>query len=124
MKKISILICDDEAGVRESLKLILERDYTLFYARNGKEAVQTLKTIRPDMAIMDVKMPHSNGLEALRSIRKFDRRTPILIITGYESSDVAAQAIQLGATDYLTKPFQREQVQEKVQILLSRIPGA
>ncbi len=119
MKKASILICDDETGVRESLKLILERDYNLDYVHHGKEAVEYLRKSLPDLVIMDIKMPHMNGLDALKSIRRIRRHVPILMITGYESSDVAAQAIRLGASDYLTKPFERERVWEKVETLLS-----
>ena len=118
-KKASILICDDETGVRESLKLILERDYTLNYVHHGKEAVDYLKKNEPDLVIMDIKMPQMNGLDALKQIRRVRRRVPILMITGYESSDVAAQAIRLGANDYLTKPFEREKVWTKVEALLS-----
>lgn len=117
MKKI--LICDDERGIRDSLKLILEREYDLAFARHGKEAVEHLKKEPVDLVIMDVKMPHLNGMEALRSIKKARRDVPVLMITGYESSDVAAQATRLGASDYLTKPFAREQVWEKVRTLLA-----
>jgi YesN/AraC family two-component response regulator len=122
MKKASILICDDEMGIRESLKLILERDYALDYVTHGKEAVEYVKKHQPDLVIMDIKMPHMNGLDALRRIRRARPRVRILMITGYESSDVAAQAIQFGANDYLTKPFEREKVWEKVEALLSQ-PG-
>ena len=119
MKETKILICDDEPGIRESLKLILERDYTLSYARNGREAVEQVKQHRPDLVITDIKMPHLNGLEALKAIKRADSRLPVLIITGYESSDVAAEAVNLGANDYLTKPFDREKVREKVLALLA-----
>ena len=118
MEKASILICDDETGIRESLKLILERDYLLDFVVHGKEAVEFVKRNRPDLVIMDIKMPEMNGLDALRRIRKASPRVRILMITGYESSDVAAQAIRLGANDYLTKPFERERVREKVEALL------
>jgi YesN/AraC family two-component response regulator len=117
-----ILICDDETGIRESLKLILDRQYRLSYASHGKDVVEFLKRNRktpPDMLIMDIKMPHLNGLDALRQVRRINRKIRVLIITGYESSDVAAQAIRFGANDYLTKPFDRETVREKVHSLLS-----
>ena len=119
MKKLSILICDDETGIRESLKLILERDYLLDFVTHGKEAVDYVKKNPPDLVIMDIKMPQMNGLDALRDIRRVSSRVRILMITGYESSDVAAQAVRLGANDYLTKPFQRERVWEKVAALLN-----
>ncbi len=118
MKKASILICDDQSGIRESLKLILENDYALDFAHHGQEAVDYLKSKTPDLVILDIKMPHMNGLDALRDIRQANARVRILMITGYESSDVAAQAVQLGANDYLTKPFKREEVREKVSSLL------
>ncbi len=120
MKKASIMICDDETGVRESLKLILEADYNLSYVTHGRDAVEYVKKHSPDLAILDIKMPHLNGLDALRSIKRVRPRVRILMITGYESSDVASQAINLGADDYLTKPFDRESVRSKVKTLLER----
>ena len=118
MKKASILICDDETGVRESLKLILGSEYDLSYVSHGKDAVEYVKKHNPDLAILDIKMPHLNGLDALRAIKRVKPRVRILMITGYESSDVASQAINLGADDYLTKPFDRERVRSKVTTLL------
>ena len=118
MEKSTILVCDDETGIRDALKLILENDYHLFYARHGKDAVDQVKAHSPDLVIMDVKMPYLNGLEALPKIKRARPRVRILMITGYESSDVAAEAINRGADDYLTKPFTREKVKEKVQALL------
>lgn len=118
MKKASILICDDDTGIRDSLRLILHQEYDLAYAANGAEAVQHLKKNPADLVIMDIKMPRLSGLEALQKMKRVRPRTRILMITGYESSDVAVQAVNQGADDYLTKPFQREEVQEKVTALL------
>lgn len=119
MRKADILVCDDEAGVRESLKLILGKKYTLAYATNGEEAVNYIKAHNPALLIMDVKMPKMGGLEALRLIKRLKPKLPVLMATGYESSDVAVQAVHLGANDYLVKPYDREQVHAKVQALLS-----
>ena len=118
MSKQRILICDDERGVRESLKLILDREYELAFATNGQEALDHLQNQEADLAILDIKMPRLNGFEALRSLRRLRPALRILMITGYESGDVASEALQLGADDYLTKPFEREKVQEKVRALL------
>lgn len=118
MKYGNILICDDETGVRESLKLILSERFSLSYARNGKEALAQLEAHNPDLVIMDIKMPFLNGLETLKKIKALKPHQKVLMVTGYESSDVAAQAIKLGASDYITKPFERHEVKEKVVELL------
>ena len=118
MSRPRVLICDDERGVRESLKLILEREYDLAFAANGQEALEHLERQEADLAILDIKMPQLNGLEALRALKRLRPGLRILMITGYESGDVAIEAIHLGADDYLTKPFERGKVQEKVRGLL------
>lgn len=118
MSKPRILICDDEKGVRESLRLILDKDYELSFAANGQEALDHLQGHEADLAILDIKMPRLNGLEALKELRRLRPALRILMITGYESGDIASEAIQLGADDYLTKPFEREKVRQKVRALL------
>lgn len=119
MKKHTILICDDEAGVRDSLQMILGEDYHLHFVTNGEEALEYLRTNDPDLVISDIKMPKMNGLETLKALKALKPHIRVLIITGYESSDVAAQAIKLGADNYLAKPFDREEVRSQIQTLLS-----
>ncbi len=119
MKKPSILICDDEPGVRESLKYILGEEYALAYATNGVEAVEYIKANDVDMAILDIKMPKLNGLEALQQIKQAKPNLPVLMLTGYEAIDVASQAMNLGANNYLTKPIHEEKVLAQVRSLLN-----
>ena len=69
MKK-RILVCDDEEGIRESLKLILENDYDLDFAKNGDEAIQKMKSAPADITLLDIKMPKRDGLETLKELRK------------------------------------------------------
>ncbi len=116
--KPHILICDDERGIREALRMILEPHYLLSYVTNGEEVLEFLKTENPHLLIMDVKMPRLGGLDALPKIRLTKPKLPILIITGYESRDVATEALQRGATAYLTKPFERHTVAAEVRMLL------
>ena len=118
MEKQRILICDDERGVRDSLKLILDTEYHLLFATNGQEALEMLRKDPVDLAILDVKMPRMNGMETLRGVKRLRPAPRVLIITGYEASDVASEAIEAGADDYLTKPFERDKVREKVRALL------
>ncbi len=119
MEKDRILVCDDEQGVRDSLKLILEPEYDLSYVTNGEEAIERLKADNPALLILDVKMPRMGGVEALQTVKRLRPGIKVLMITGYESHDVAAQATKLGADDYLTKPFEAKKVLSKVQALLS-----
>lgn len=119
-QKPHILVCDDETGVRESLRLILDGPYRVSFVTNGEEAVEFVKTRDPAAVVMDIKMPKMNGLDALAQIKKLKPAVRVMMITGYESDDVAAQAMRLGADDYVTKPFERQKIQAKVQALLNR----
>ncbi|MCM8811944.1 MAG: response regulator [Candidatus Omnitrophica bacterium] len=118
MKKANILICDDEEGVRETLKHMLGGEYELSFAANGEEAVEHVRANDPAIAIMDIKMPKMNGLEALRRIKELKPGVRVVIITGYEATDVATEAINLGADDYITKPFRQQKILTQVRALL------
>jgi len=109
-----ILICDDEHGVRESLKLILDEKYDLDFASNGPEAVEKVKNTDFDGILLDIKMPAMNGLETLEEIRGISSDVKVIIVTGYQSVETASEAVKLGAMDYITKPFERSEVLEKV----------
>lgn len=113
--KKKILICDDEEGIRESLKLILEKDYDLVFAQNGEEAIQSMRTIPIDMTILDIKMPKKDGLETLKELMRIKPESKVIIATGYKSVDIAKEAMNLGATDYIVKPFDRQKIMKVVQ---------
>lgn len=114
MKK-SILICDDEEGIRESLRLILEKDYDLTFAESGDEAIERIKTQTFNMVILDIKMPKKDGLETLKEIKKANASPRVIIATGYKSMDIAQEAMRLGASDYIVKPFNRASIKTVVQ---------
>ena len=113
-KQKRILICDDEEGVRESLNLILEDAYKLDFASSGDEAIQKIKSEDYDGILLDIKMPAKDGLETLEELRKISPGMKVIIVTGYQSVETATKAVQLGAMDYITKPFESEEVLEKV----------
>ena len=118
MKKQTLLICDDESGIRDALTLILEERYALVYAANGEEAVDLIRQQAVDLVIIDIKMPKMSGLDALKRMKWFRPELPILMITGYESSETATQATNLGVSGYIVKPFEKRQIQEQVEKLL------
>ncbi len=110
MDKKKVLICDDEEGVRESLKLILEDSYDLSFATTGVEALEQVKSNSPDIVILDIKMPKMDGLETLKKIKKTSADTKVVIASGYKSVEVAQEATKYGAVDYIIKPFESKNI--------------
>ena len=113
-KKPIVLICDDEEGIRESFKLILENHYDLQFATNGLEAVDMLKQAVPDAMLLDIKMPKVHGMEILKQIKKLKPKLPVIIVTGYQSVEMAQEALKNGAADYIPKPFESKQILKAV----------
>ena len=120
MAKRRILVADDEEGIRESLNLILGEEYQLIFARDGAETLERLRGETFDLALLDIKMPKLDGLEVLRRLQQSERRTPVVVLTAYQSIELAKEAVKLGAVDYLPKPFEREQILNAVNDILSR----
>ena len=117
-KKHTLLICDDEEGLRESFKLILADTYNLRFANNGLQAIDLLKTFTPDVLLLDIKMPKINGLEVLKQIKKLKPKLPVIIVTGYQSVETAQEALRNGASDYIPKPFESKQILKAVAQVL------
>jgi len=112
-----MLICDDEEGIRESLRLIFEKDYDLVFAANGYEAIDIVKKDPVDVAIMDIKMPRMDGIETMRKLKSLKPGLKILVTSGYKSVDTAREAVAAGASDYMVKPFDRVEILKAVQKL-------
>jgi two-component system, NtrC family, nitrogen regulation response regulator NtrX len=109
--KPRILVIDDEAAIRDSLRMILEyEDYEFIGAASGPEGVAAIKRDAPDMVVLDIKMPGMNGLETLAEIRKVDEAVPVAMISGHGTVTDAMQATRLGAFDFIEKPFTSERV--------------
>lgn len=109
-----ILICDDEEGIRESFKLILADDYELDFVATGPEAIDRLKASNPDAMILDIKMPKMHGFDVLKKIKSIKPKLPVIIVTGYQSVEMAQEATRLGAADYIPKPFETAQIRRAV----------
>ncbi len=111
-KRPLILICDDEEGIRESFKLILEDFYELKFAHNGMEGFEMAGSCSPAMMFLDIKMPKLHGMESLKKIKKAYPKLPVVIVTGYQSVEIAQEALKNGASDYIPKPFESKHVLE------------
>ena len=112
--KATILICDDEEGIRESFKLILNEDYHLRFAHNGLEALELLKSFTPDLMLLDIKMPKMHGMEILKQVKQLKPKLPVIIVTGYQSVEMAQEALKHGAADYIPKPFETKEILKAV----------
>ena len=105
-KKISILIVDDEESVRNSLyDWFIEDGYRVEYAENAKKALSLLESDTFDIILADIKMPGMDGLEMLRRIKLLKRDSIVIVMTAFATVDTAVQALKDGAFDYITKPF-------------------
>jgi two-component system chemotaxis response regulator CheY len=102
----TIMVVDDAQFMRVRLtKLLTERGYQVIEAENGEQAVQVYQAVRPDAVVMDITMPHKDGLAALAEIRGGDPQARVIMLTALGQESLVVQAVQSGAKDYVVKPF-------------------
>ena len=101
----NILVVDDEVGVRESLKMILKKDYEILLAKNAEEAFLQIKENSLDLILLDIILPGLDGLRILEKIKQEEPDTIVIMITATKTVKTAVEAMKLGAYDYVTKPF-------------------
>ena len=115
-----ILICDDEPGVREALKLILGDHYPLIMTDEGSQCLECLNNDKDiGVLLLDIKMPKMSGLDVLKEIKEKRHDVKVIIITGYKSVETAAEAVRLGACGYIVKPFDAKDILATVKNRLS-----
>lgn len=111
-----ILIVDDEEAQRTLLAGFLEKkDYTVTTAASGKEAIEKNRTAGFDLAILDLKMPEIDGVEAMAKMKEIDPETDFIILTGYGTVESAVEAMKLGAYDYLNKPINLDELELMIE---------
>lgn len=121
MNRQSILLVEDEAQQREMLQLVLESEgYNVVGAETAEEALQHLSSNKPNMLITDVKLPGIDGFTLFDEVRKSNdiRQFPIIFITAYNDSKSAEHMKQFGASAYVTKPYNLEDLLKLVKELL------
>ncbi|MES0445647.1 MAG: sigma-54 dependent transcriptional regulator [Desulfobacterales bacterium] len=104
-KKNTILVVDDEHGVRQSFNMVLKDEYNLFLAGTGQEALNIFTNNSIDMILLDICLPDSDGLELLEKFKEADPKTEIIMVTAVNEVQTAVKAIKLGAYEYIIKPF-------------------
>jgi PAS domain S-box-containing protein len=115
-----VLIVDDEVGPRESLRMLLKMAYEIKTADGATAALREIGEFRPDLVIMDIKMPEMDGLEVLRRIKHQDPSIEVVMITAYASLETVKLALSHGAFEYLIKPFSRQDLDDVVRRALLR----
>ena len=116
-----ILVCDDSVLARKQLmdavKEIAE-GATFIEGKNGIEAVELYKSEKPDLVFLDIVMPEKDGTTALAEIKEFDSEAVIIIVSSVGTQDQLKKAIQLGAKDFIQKPFEKNQIREIIELRL------
>jgi len=121
-EKISILIVDDEESVRDSLcNWFIEDGYAVECAENAKRALQMLEEKEFDIILADIKMPGMDGMEMHRRIKTLNRDSIVIIMTAFASVDTAVQALKDGAFDYITKPFDPDDLSHLIRNAAAQI---
>lgn len=117
---MKILIADDEMIMLKIIELRLKKDgHQVIVATNGQEALEKIKQEDPDMIIADIMMPFTSGLEIVSVIKqdKMQRDVPIIILSSMGQENVVLEAFNLGADDYITKPFSPNELSMRVRRL-------
>jgi len=118
--RANVLVVDDEAGPRESLRMILNLDHDVRLAAGGPEALEMIHEEKPDLVFLDIRMPKMDGTEVLRRIKEMTPDVEVAMITAYAAISSAQRAMRLGALDYITKPFGVAEVKDVVVRALAR----
>ena len=121
MSKISAIIADDESLIRLDLKTLLEEmgHEVLAEAPDGKKALEFTRALKPDVVIMDIKMPVMDGLEAAKIISE-EKLAPVVLVTAYNQKDLVKQAAEAGVFAYLVKPFQESDIIPAIELAVSK----
>lgn len=120
---MKLLIVDDEKGITDSLKdFFIHRGFSVETANSGEEALTAVKTDRPNIIFLDIRMRGISGLEVLEKVKRMDKSIKVIMLTIHEEKEIINKAKELGADEYVVKPFRVDYLEEvvikKVQELL------
>ncbi len=120
-----ILVVDDELPITELLSMALSFEgYQVSVASSGREALESAKSFRPDLIVLDVMMPDLDGFQVLKRLREERNDTPILFLTAKDSLEDRVAGLRLGSDDYLTKPFSLAELTARIEAVLRRSHGS
>jgi two-component system KDP operon response regulator KdpE len=122
-QQYTILVVDDDNGLQELVRVRLEQEgYRVLQTISGIEAISLIRQQRPDLVILDIMLPDLDGLTVCQRVREF-ASTPILMLTAKAASKDIITGLDQGADDYLTKPFNYDELLARIRTLLRRVPS-
>ena len=124
MANEKILVVDDDANICELLRLYLTKEgYQVTVANDGEEGLEKFNAVKPDMVLLDVMMPRMDGLEVCRRIRKAGN-TPVMMLTAKGETFDKVLGLELGADDYIVKPFDMKELVARIKAVIRRFQAA
>jgi DNA-binding response OmpR family regulator len=117
------LVCEDDEMVLKMVEFRLQKEgFEVILAGDGKEAIEKIKSEKPDVIITDIMMPYLTGLEIVHHVRKeLKLSTPIIIVSSIGLEKTVLEAFQLGADDFITKPFSPNELSVRVKKMLMKV---
>jgi two-component system response regulator AtoC len=115
-----ILVVDDDPGIREAFRLVLEDQYELLEAGDGPQALEHVQSTPVDLVLLDVRLPGMDGIEVLERIKAIDDHVEVVLVTAVQTIRAAVAAMKLGALDYVTKPFDEDEILPLIRRALER----
>ena len=124
MSRETILVVDDEESIRKSLvDIFTDEGYEVLTAGSGADGVEMLRKSQPALAIIDVVLPRSDGIEILRQFKEIRPTMPVIMISGHGTIDITVKAMKAGAADFIEKPLTLDRLSLAVQTALRRGEG-
>src|SRR6266571_4956181 len=120
MPRPVILVVDDDPGVRESFRLILEDHYDVLDVPDGPRALEVVRSAQVDLVLLDIRLPDMDGIEVLERTKAIDEGIEVILVTAVKTVRTAVAAMKLGAFDYLTKPFEEDELLQLVRRALEK----
>ena len=115
-----VLVVDDDVGLRESLRVILENDYEVLEVPDGAEALEVVRSFQVDLVLLDIRLPGMDGIAVLERLKALDEQAEVILVTAVKEVRSAVAAMKLGAFDYLTKPFEEEEILASIRRALEK----
>ncbi len=116
----TLLVVDDDPSVRHALWIIFREQYKVQLADSGAKAIECFRNARADVALLDIRMPGMSGLEVLKQLKGIEPEVEVILLSAYESIEYIRQAMRLGACDYITKPYEVENLRMAVKNAMER----